>query len=302
MANPLFNHETIDRAINALDEYLQKRKTSQSDNLLWDEEQDINVVIEPKVNCLKAHTFNSIRIPLVHSFRKDTDNEICIITRSKDVEKWKEVILTTYPVAGVTKIMSVTEFETDYKTQEARVQLGQLFDLFIIHPSVIYRVASKIVPFLRNKNKSCGVLPMAYDLLQLGDTKNPLHVNRYNKLNDKQMQKYSLKLAQMIAKYRDSTYYMNFNLNQKFIKIGESAMDKTQLKENLIHVLNYGLCIIPNGGLNNVMRLSLHINNTNIQLPFYVNLDDLSDYYDIVNPKHINYCEHKTKMNQFKRK
>eukprot|EP01084_Bolivina_argentea_P147609 258231_1 len=232
MANPLFNKTHINNAINALDEYFQKRKFSK-DNLLWDDEQDINLVVEPKVTPIKADTFHSIRIPLVHSFRKDTDNEICIITRTQDVNKWKEILLTTHPVGGITKIMSVKEFMTDFKTEEARINLVNLFDLFIIHPSVIVKIASKLVGFVRDRNKSCGILPLAYNLLKLGDTKNPLTNKKYH-MNVKKQQKYSLKLAKMISKYRDSTYYMNFNLKHKFIKIGESGMDKEKLTDNLL--------------------------------------------------------------------
>lgn len=160
--------------------------------------------------------------------------------------------------------MSYKEFEKDYKTQESRIQLSELYDLFIINPAIIYKVLSKLVPFLRNRNKSCAILPISYDLLQIKTTK------------------YQLKLAKLIAKYRDSTYYMNFNLKHKFIKIGESKMDKDKLKENLINVLNYGLSILPNGGRKNVLRLSLHLNNTNIQLPFYVNIEPLDYNYDII--------------------
>ena len=196
--------------------------------------------------------------------------------------------------------MSVAEFESDFKTQDARHQLAQLFDLFIIHPSVIHRIASKIIPFLRNRNKSCGILPLSYNLLRLGDTNNPLHQpKRYQKLKADQSEKFSLKLAKMVAKYRDSTYFMNFNLRQKFVKIGVSTMEKKKLEENVWSVLKYGLSIIPNGGINNVLRLSLHINNTQIQLPFYVNLDDLRDYFDIVNPKQL---EHGTEKSEFEKK
>ena len=46
----------------------------------------------------------------------------------------------------------------------------------------------------------------------------------------------------------------------------------------------YGLCLLPNGGRDNVLRASLHLNNTDIQLPFYVSLDPLDALYSVVNP------------------
>ena len=148
------NNTQIDKAIDALYKFLEEKKQSKSDELtLWDDEQDINLVIEPKIHSVKSHTFNSIRIPLIHSFRRNTDNDICIITRTKDVAKWTEVLLTKYPVDGITKIMSLTEFEKNYKTQQSRIQLCELFDLFIIHPAIIHKVTSKISAFLRDRNK-----------------------------------------------------------------------------------------------------------------------------------------------------
>eukprot|EP00485_Elphidium_margaritaceum_P008446 CAMPEP_0202695884 /NCGR_PEP_ID=MMETSP1385-20130828/9337_1 /ASSEMBLY_ACC=CAM_ASM_000861 /TAXON_ID=933848 /ORGANISM="Elphidium margaritaceum" /LENGTH=341 /DNA_ID=CAMNT_0049351963 /DNA_START=32 /DNA_END=1057 /DNA_ORIENTATION=- len=275
-------NQTIDNCVNALDKYLTKRKNSK-DNLLWDEETDINLLIELKVNSLKAQSFNSIRIPLAHSFRgQDTDHEVCIITRTKDVEKWKEVLLGTYKIHNVSKIMSYKEFESEYKTQTSRLQLCHLFDLFILHPAIVQKVTSKIVPFLQSQNKSCAVLPLSYKLLNLGVTDHPLRAKKNSELESDE--NYADKLAKTIAKHRDSTFYHNYCLPQKFVKIGESGMSMQSLKENLYRVLQYGLCVIPNGGVSNVLRLSLHVNNTTVQLPFYVNLDAMDGHFEIAVP------------------
>ena len=136
-------------------------------------------------------------------------------------------------------------------------------------------------------SRSCGVLPMAFNLLHLGDSNNPLHPNRFKKTEKDKAAKYALKLAKMVARYRDSTYLMNFNLKLKFVKIGESGMDREDLKENVLSVLSYGLSMIPNGGVDNVLRLSLHINHTDIQLTFYVNLDPWDGHFNIVNPTNV---------------
>ena len=65
--HPLFSQTTrtnVSNAVNALYAYFKKQEEvrSASDNLLWDDEQDINIVIEPKVTAVKANTFNSIRM------------------------------------------------------------------------------------------------------------------------------------------------------------------------------------------------------------------------------------------------
>ena len=88
-----------------------------------------------------------------HSLRTDSDSEVCIITRTADVSKWKEVLLQEHPVRGVAKIMSVGEFERTYTTQGSRIALAELLDLFILHPAVVFKVASKLVPFLRNSQE-----------------------------------------------------------------------------------------------------------------------------------------------------
>ena len=65
--HPMFGEITkknITNAINALDAFLKKKEEENdaSGSLLWDEEHDINVVIEPKVSPIKADNFNSIRM------------------------------------------------------------------------------------------------------------------------------------------------------------------------------------------------------------------------------------------------
>jgi len=103
-----------------------------------------------------------------------------------------------------------------------------------------------------------------------------------------------LQFAQLIAKYRDSTYYMNFGTNMRFLKVGEINMTPTQIKENIIQALNYVSCVVPYGGLNNIMRISLHLNKTIIQLPFYHNVDAHNSYQ-------LDVC-HRKKLPKSKRK
>ena len=63
-----YSNDNIDKAISAFDEYLKKQKESQTTLSLWDDQQDINLVIEPKVICRKAPTFKSIRVYVIYNF------------------------------------------------------------------------------------------------------------------------------------------------------------------------------------------------------------------------------------------
>jgi len=87
------------------------------------------------------------------------------------------------------------------------------------------------------------------------------------------------RLAHKIANYRDSTYYSNYHFSHKFIKVAEwgnvtpleATSQQKLVEENIFQVLKYLCVLLPLGGLDNVMRISLHIGNTTIQLPFYHN-------------------------------
>merc|ERR1712013_801996 len=63
---------------------------------------------------------------------------------------------------------------------------------------------------------------------------------------------------------------------------------------NVQSALDYGLCLLPNGGLSNVLRLSLHLNHSTIRLPFYVDVTPLSELFDIVAPN--NYKKGEKRM------
>ena len=79
------------------------------------------------------------------------------------------------------------------------------------------------------------------------------------------------RLARLVSKCRDSTYTANYCNIHRFIKIGETSQTEKEIIENIKYVLNIGPQMFPNGGLDNIMRISLHLNNSMIQLPFYHN-------------------------------
>jgi len=279
--------QQLNLAVTALCGYLEKQKNSGSD-LLWDDEMDINFVAEPKVITKRNRIFNSIRIPLAHSFRLKTPNEICIITRNQDEARWKQVLLEEHPVSGLTKVMSLKTFERTFREDEDLKNLVEVFDLFILHPDVRYKVMPRMAVLLRDQNKSCGILPNDWRLLQLGGAVNPLDSSKSEMpgngraLSPQKKKFAAANLARLVASYRDSTFTNNIYTKQRFIKIAESGMSPKKIRENALSVWDYGLCLLPNGGRENVVRASLHIENTTIQLPFYANLDPLDSWYSVV--------------------
>ena len=160
--NRKFDHTQIESAVAALYEYLEKKtneENGENDNLLWDDVRDINLLIEAKTRLMKAKEFRSFRIPLIHSWRQSGNHEICIITRSQDVSVWENILLTRFPVAGVTRIIGLKEFTTSFESEESRIHLCDLFDLFIVHPVIIHLVSSKLAGFLKNRNKFSRGVP-----------------------------------------------------------------------------------------------------------------------------------------------
>ncbi len=149
-----YNSEQIHLAAEALFEYLRKRKEADDRNLLWDDDEDLNLLIELKLLPTKAKEFRSYRLPLPHSFRKKDDlHEICLIARDADYREYEKHLMEKYPIHGLSKILPLSEFLRDYASQRARSSLCDLFDLFIIHPSVQIFVVSKLAPFLKSRNK-----------------------------------------------------------------------------------------------------------------------------------------------------
>ena len=127
----------------------------------------------------------------------------------------------------------------------------------------------------------------------MGGTANPLDDEKEEQIMYQQALPRTVRIsrsegmAKLVAKYRDSTFMSNHFLKQKFIKIGESGMSRDEIEQNVWTVWNYGLCLLPNGGKENVMRASLHIQNTDVQIPFYADLDPLDSLFSLINPSAV---------------
>ena len=195
-----------------------------------------------------------------------------------------------YDITGLKKIMGLKQFVDEYGyNREALNELCSLFDLFIIHPDIEYKVSKMLMGNLRDNNKAMSILPLSYKLLlspkkdKIGKNFDDNPLTKWGN-NDFKMD-YPSELAKLIAKHRDSTYLMNFNGPKRFIKIGECNMDMNKIKENAIHVFRY-LCLLYDCGLDNIFRISIHLNKTQIQLPIYVNLNEI-EKYTVISPQKL---------------
>ncbi len=216
--------------------------------MIWDDEMDINLVIEPKVVTKKNVVHNSLRMYV---------------------------------------LLTLSLFHCLCETEEiGSVHIER-------RPQMCHKSAFLLTSFLFTVlcgNRSCVVLPNDSRMLQLGGTANPLKRNKRDQLqhqvalSPKTRHSRGAAMAKLVAKYRDSTFMTNHFMKQKFVKIGESGMAPHCLEENVRSVWRYGLCLLPNGGRDNVLRVSLHLNNTDIQLPFYADLRPLDALYCVVNP------------------
>ncbi|ETO22549.1 hypothetical protein RFI_14652 [Reticulomyxa filosa] len=119
-----------------------------------DKENDLNLLIELKVLPRRRLTFMSIPIPLKHSFRtKDENHTLCVITRTKDAQIWENILLHDYKIKNLAKIMGVKEFLALYKDNTDVQNLCDIFDLFIVHPSVFHFVVPVLTVPLKQRNK-----------------------------------------------------------------------------------------------------------------------------------------------------
>lgn len=121
----------VKKAVQALQAFLKTKTTS--DALLLDDTQQISLLFTlwkiPKV----AQT---IRIPLPHGQRKDTD-EVCLFTRdepnmtSEQTQRFYKKLLEVKEVKNVTEIIPYKVLKTEYKPYEAKRRLLGNFDMFI---------------------------------------------------------------------------------------------------------------------------------------------------------------------------
>jgi ribosome biogenesis protein UTP30 len=74
-------------------------------------------------------------VPLPHPLY-DEKAEVCFLCKDPQ-KKYKELLLKTHPVPGLTKVIGMTKLRKNYNTVEAKRALADAFDLFLCDRNVV---------------------------------------------------------------------------------------------------------------------------------------------------------------------
>jgi len=80
----------------------------------------------------------------------DDKSEVCFF--SKDPQKtYKELLLQTHPVPGLTKVIGIEKLKKNYKTAESKRALADAFDLFLCDSSIVEMMPQLLGSIFYNK-------------------------------------------------------------------------------------------------------------------------------------------------------
>jgi len=102
-----------------------------------------------------------VMIPLPNPMY-DEKSEVCFLCKDPQ-KKWKEMLLQTHPVPGITKVIGLDKLKRNYKNLEAKRALADSFDLFLCDRNIA-EMMPKILgkTFYQKKNK----IPVPVKMLQ----------------------------------------------------------------------------------------------------------------------------------------
>lgn len=106
-----------------------------------------------------------VMIPLPHPLY-DEKAEVCFLCKDPQ-KKYKELLLKTHPVPGLTKVIGMTKLRKNYNTVEAKRALADAFDLFLCDRNVVESMP-KILGSIFYQKKRKAPIPVR---LTIGDPK-----------------------------------------------------------------------------------------------------------------------------------
>lgn len=80
----------------------------------------------------------------------DDKSEVCFL--AKDPQKqFKELLLRTHPVPGITKVIGLDKLKRNYKTAESKRALADAFDLFLVDSRIVEMMPKVLGPIFYTK-------------------------------------------------------------------------------------------------------------------------------------------------------
>lgn len=138
------------KAVKAIVEVISK-KSANANPLFGDSSDTMNLYFTlgqiPDKRKLKP-----VMIPLPHPMYDDK-SEICFLCKDPQ-KKYKELLMQTHKIPGVTKVIGVDKLKRNYKTLDLKRKLADSFDLFLCDQAIM-EMMPKILgsTFLQRKKK-----------------------------------------------------------------------------------------------------------------------------------------------------
>jgi ribosomal protein L1 len=141
------------KAIRALKQVVAKRTSNA--NPLFGENTETVTVIFTLSSVPKGRRMKPFCIPLPHPMFDDK-SEVCFI--SKDPQKqYKELLLQTHKVPGLTKVIGMDQLRRKYKDVPAKRALADAFDLFLCDDRVVEMMPKVLGSVFYSKKKKLPI-------------------------------------------------------------------------------------------------------------------------------------------------
>jgi len=156
----------VQKAVKALVQVVAKR--SANANPLFSDSSETMTVLFTLGTIPDKRRVKPVMVPLPHPMYDDKA-EVCFFC--KDPQKtYKELLLKTHPVPGLTKVIGIDKLRRNYKTVEAQRALADAFDLFLCDRNVV-EMMPKILGATFYKKKKKPPIPVR---INKSDPKTPI--------------------------------------------------------------------------------------------------------------------------------
>lgn len=123
----------LQKAVKALVQLVAKR--SANANPLFEDSAETMTLLFSLSSVPDKRRVRPVMVPLPHPLH-DEKAEVCFLCKDPQ-KKYKELLLKTHPVPGLTKVIGMTKLRKNYNTVEAKRALADAFDLFLCDRNVV---------------------------------------------------------------------------------------------------------------------------------------------------------------------
>mmetsp|Transcript_56620 Transcript_56620/g.143356 ORF Transcript_56620/g.143356 Transcript_56620/m.143356 type:complete len:402 (-) Transcript_56620:144-1349(-) len=145
--------ETLTKAIRALHQLVAKRTANA--NPLFGGDTGTMVLLFNLSSIPDKRKMRPVMIPLPNPMY-DEKSEVCFISKDPQ-KKWKEMLLKTHPVPGITKVIGLEKLKKNYNTVEAKRSLADAFDLFLCDANIAEMMPKALGKIFYQKKKKVPI-------------------------------------------------------------------------------------------------------------------------------------------------